>query len=95
MDDERPATKKDLEELKVELKAEMGGLEDRLLEKMRDMQTELLRAFVPFQESSSLRMRNLEANTSNDITAVKGRMDIVERRLLQIEHKLLLEPPSV
>ena len=40
-------------------------------------------------------MRNLEANTSNDITAVKARMDVVERRLLQIEHKLLLEPPSV
>ena len=94
MDDERPATKKDLVELKVELTGEMGCMEERLMEKLRDMQTELLRAFGTFQESMNLRMRNLEANTSNDTVAVKARIEIVERRLLQIERKLLLEPPT-
>ena len=127
MDDERPASKKDLEELKAELKADMGRLEeglradmgrmevglkadmgrmevelkadmgrteDRLIEKMRDMQTELLRAFGPFQEVVNLRIRTVEANTSNDSVAVKARLDIVERRLFQIEKKLLLDPPS-
>jgi len=101
MDDERPASKKDLEELKAELKAEIGRLDqriehqsDQLLEAMRDMQTELLRAFGPFQEVVNLRIRTVEANTSNDSVAVKARLDIVERRLFQIERKLLLEPPS-
>jgi hypothetical protein len=66
MDDDRPASKKDFEELKVD----MGCMEERLTEKMRDMQTELLRAFGPVQEVVNLRMRNVEANTSNDLTAV-------------------------
>ena len=98
MDEEKPATKKDLDELKaeltVELTGEMGRMEDRLMEKMRDMQTELLRAFNRWQDSIHLRMRHLEVNASNDTTAVKARMDVMERRLVQIERKLLLEPPS-
>jgi hypothetical protein len=30
-------------------------MEERLMEQMRDMQTELLKAFLPFQEQSRLR----------------------------------------
>ncbi len=59
MDDERPASKKDLEGLKVELRADMVRMEDRLIERMRDMQTELLRAFGSFQEVVNLRIRTV------------------------------------
>jgi hypothetical protein len=40
-DDSRPATKQDLNELRQE----MHELSDRLVGQMRDMQTEVLRAF--------------------------------------------------
>jgi hypothetical protein len=48
--DDAPATKRDIREL-----------EERLLERMRDMQTELLKAFLPYQEQTRLRDSALEA----------------------------------
>ena len=44
-DNNQPATKQDLLDLKGEIKQDILNLEDRLVETMRDMQTELLRAF--------------------------------------------------
>jgi hypothetical protein len=65
MDDDRPATKKDLDNLKTELstefKTDLVRVQDTLVETMRDMQTELLRAFQAWQESVIIRFRNLEA----------------------------------
>jgi hypothetical protein len=48
--EDSPATKRDIREL-----------EERLLERMRDMQTELLKAFLPAQEQNHLRDSALEA----------------------------------
>lgn len=64
MDDENgPATKKDLRELEERLQA----TEERLSEQMRDMQTELLKAFLPWQDNVRIQFRELEANTGNSV----------------------------
>jgi hypothetical protein len=47
--EDSPATKRDIR-----------ALEERLLERMRDMQTELLKAFLPYQEQTWLRDSALE-----------------------------------
>jgi hypothetical protein len=67
-------------------------LEDRLIEHMRGMQTELLRGFAAFSEGLTLRVRKVEADQSNLDAALSGRVDILERRLLEIEKRLHLQP---
>jgi len=70
--------------------------ESVLTEKMRDMQTELLRGFQAFSASYDIRMRKMEADTSNLNTSLSGRVNIVEDRLRQIEIRLglsMLPPP--
>jgi hypothetical protein len=85
------ATKK---ELGGQIQASLGGqiqaLRDELIEVARDNQTELLNAFIPYQEGANLRMHVLEQKDAS----VTARMAILERRLQQIEKKLLLEPPA-
>jgi len=49
-DENAPATKKDLRELSEQTKKDLQEMEDRLSERMRDMQTELLMAFLPWQD---------------------------------------------
>jgi hypothetical protein len=46
-DEDAPATKKDLRELSEQTKKDIQASEERLSEQMRDMQTELLKAFLP------------------------------------------------
>ena len=46
--EDTPATKRDIRELELRI----TSLEERLLERMRDMQTELLKAFLPYQEQT-------------------------------------------
>ena len=55
--EDTPATKRDIRELELRI----TSLEERLLERMRDMQTELLKAFLPYQEQTRLRDSALEA----------------------------------
>jgi len=54
-DENAPATKKDLQALEdrlsAQIKKEIQALDDRLSEHMRDMQTELLKAFLPWQDN--------------------------------------------
>jgi hypothetical protein len=63
-------------------------MEDRLVEKMRDMQTELLRGFAAFTEAQTIRLRKVEADQSNLDTALSGRVAVLEKRLLEIELRL-------
>lgn len=74
----------------AELKAELDERDERLREMIRDMQTELLKAFLPFQETVNTRFRGLEKTDEN----AKDRLDILERRVTAIEHKLLQPPPA-
>ncbi len=60
-------------------------MESRLTEKMRDMQTELLRGFAAFSEGQTIRVRKIEADQSNLDAALSGRVNVLERRLLEIE----------
>ena len=50
-EDNSPATKRDL-----------AAMEERLTEKMRDMQTGLLRGFAAFSEGQTICLRELEAD---------------------------------
>jgi hypothetical protein len=91
-DDNSPATKHDLQllrqELKLDLKQDLIAMEDRLVEKMRDMQTELLRGFSSFSEAQTIRLRKVEADQSNLDAALSGRVNVLEKRLLEIEIRL-------
>lgn len=66
----------------------MGKLEEHLTEKMRDMQTELLRGFAAFSAGQTIRVRKVEADQSNLDAALSGRVNVLERRLLEIELRL-------
>jgi flagellar biosynthesis/type III secretory pathway protein FliH len=68
--------------------ARVDQAENRLVEKMRDMQTELLRGFAGFSEGQNIRLRKVEADQSNLDAAISGRMAVLERRLLEIEMRL-------
>lgn len=98
MDENAPATKKDLKKaearLSEQMKQNLAKAEERLSEQMRDMQTELLKAFLPWQDQVRIQFRELDVNTGNSVQAIKQRMDVMERRLGEIEKKLLLEPPA-
>ena len=95
-----PATKRDIRKLEVRLTGvderltgldeRLAGMEERLLERMRDMQTELLKAFLPYQEQTRLRDAALEARQA----ALEGRFHTVEGRLVEIEKRLFLNPPA-
>jgi hypothetical protein len=94
-----PATKQDLGEVEGRLRAEMGELEGRLetrlraeiksseehvIETMRDIQTELLKAFYGFTESNRQRVAQLEGNQGAIIT----RIGVLEDRMTDLERKV-------
>jgi hypothetical protein len=104
--DDQPLTQKQLSEalerqkrelkaeLKQELKQELKPEFDKVVEMVRDAQTEILKAFLPYQESANIRFRAMEAKVSNVDAGLSERVAIVERRLWEIEKKLLLNPPA-
>ena len=71
-----------------EMELYLQGMENRLIEQMRTMQTEILRGFHAHSEALTIRLRKIEADHSNLDTGLSQRMDIMERRLLEIETKL-------
>jgi hypothetical protein len=89
----QPATKKDLAELEARLDAKLEALKEALEERIRDSQTELLKAFLPWQQSQNLRFQHIEVNAANTELLLKKRMEVLEIRLQEIEKRLLIEPP--
>jgi hypothetical protein len=83
-----------LEAMEGRLNEHLTGLENGLVEKMRDMQTELLRGFAAFSEGQTIRLRKVEVDQSNLDAALSGRVNIVEGRLRQIELRQGIEPPQ-
>ena len=71
-----------------QLNARLDAIEQRIIKAMRDMQTELLRGFDAFSTGQTLRIRKVEADQSNLDASLSGRVEIVEKRLLQIEQRL-------
>ena len=76
-EDNSPATKQDL-----------IALEDRLVEKTRNLQNELLRGFAAISEGQTFRLRKVEVAQSNLDAALSGRVGVIEKRLLEIELRL-------
>ena len=78
-DNQQPATKQDLIDLE-------NRLETRLLEAMRDMQTEILRGMERFARGNYTRMHRLE---SSDVD-INERVNVLEERIMALETR----PPS-
>ena len=95
---DQPASKRDLAELEArmdaKLDAKLGTFKHEILEKVqemvRDAQTEILRGFQVFAKANEIRMRRLETSDAG----LNERVANVEARLLQVEEKLILRPPS-
>jgi flagellar biosynthesis/type III secretory pathway protein FliH len=75
-----------------ELKNYLEGMEARikaeLTEVMRDMQTELLRGFANHSAGMTLRVRKIEADQSSLDASLSGRVEVLEKRLGEIEQRL-------
>jgi hypothetical protein len=82
--DDRPATKQDLQDLRAELRGDLRELEDRLVERMRDMQTEVLRAFHDWSRPVEIKLRTLPM--------IDERLGLLEERISRIERGEL--PPQ-
>jgi hypothetical protein len=80
--------------LNEHVNTKLDAMEGRLVEKMRDMQTELLRGFAAFSEGQTIRLRKVEVDQSNLDAALSGRVNVVEARLRQIELRQGIEPPQ-
>ncbi len=78
-EDDRPATKKDLDLLRTELHGDMDRLRDELVETMRDMQTEVLRAFHGWASPIEIRLRSLP-NIEERLGLLEERVSAIERR---------------
>jgi hypothetical protein len=76
-----PATKKDLNELRDSLRTEIHGhvdqVRDQLIEQMRDMQTEVLRAFHDWARPIEIKLRS--------IPPIEERLGLIEERVSRLE----------
>ncbi len=61
---------------------------EQTIEAVRGMQTEILRGFHAHSDGLTIRLRKIEADSSNLDAALSGRIEVLERRLLEIEMKL-------
>jgi len=87
-EEQQPATKADVAEVRSELEARLVELEARLVEHVRHIETSLLTAFHNFAQGVNVRFRKIEADLSNLDTATLARLDAVEQRMLALEMRL-------
>src|ERR1035438_3547064 len=96
-----PATKADLEQLRSDLRSEMKELGERLSsesqhafddlkETFRDGQTELLKAFYSYAQSTDLKLK--DAQTSDIF--LRERLDVLESRIIDVEKRLKIPPAA-
>ena len=78
-DDNRPATKQDLIDFQGLMKKDLIEIEGRLVEQMRDMQTEVLRAFHGWARPLETRLKVLPL--------IDGRLGLLEDRVSEIERQ--------
>lgn len=69
----------DMNELRNELRGDMDRSRDELVEKMRDMQTEVLRAFHDWARPIEIRLRSLPH--------IEERLGMLEERVTAIEQR--------
>jgi hypothetical protein len=64
-------------------------------ELIRAAQIEILRTFLEFHEGSHIRIRAVELKLNTSDAAVNERLSILERRLAEIERRLMLDLPGL
>jgi division protein CdvB (Snf7/Vps24/ESCRT-III family) len=64
--------------------------EERVVETMRDIQTEMLKAFYSFAETNQKRLTEAE----REAAALKDRLATVESRLMEVEKRLNMPPAA-
>lgn len=83
--------------IRTEIRQALGEAEarlgDALREAVRDSQREMSKAFLSL-ERASLHVRALEEKFSNLDAGLSARVESVEKRLFEIEKKLLMKPPA-
>ena len=75
------------------------GMKQEILSGVQDLirasQTEILRTFLEFHEGSHVRIRAIELKFNAHEVAVNERLSILERRLAEIEKRLMIELPGL
>lgn len=70
-------------------------LREYIDERTHDSETRIVRAFGAYQESSSVRMRKIEADVSNINASTTQQLDAVQSKLLDLETRIInLEGPQ-
>lgn len=77
-----PATRADLDLMEKRIVEQVG-------ERLHDTETRLLRAFFQYQEHTDVRMRKMAADISNMDTASDLRLNNLERRVIELERKMI------
>ncbi|MGH9666948.1 MAG: hypothetical protein ACRD9L_21195 [Bryobacteraceae bacterium] len=100
--EESPVTKKDLSdgiasavlEIRKFVRETQAESEHRILDRtqefVRDAQTEILRGFERYVAGADIQFRRLKADFGNLDTATEKRIEIVEKRLTEIEKRLVI-----
>ena len=84
-----PATKGDLLALEERFEQRFAHFEDKLIEAMRDMQTELLRGFAAHNAGLTVRMRKLEADQNNLDASMSPRLAQLEQQVTEMNIRLI------
>jgi hypothetical protein len=79
-----PSTKGDIEDVRAEMTAMERRVIGGLTETMREIRTEMLKAFYAFAESNLKRLAEIETEGE----ALKSRLATLEERLLQVERRV-------
>lgn len=69
----------------------LSGVQDLI----RASQTEILRTFLEFNEGTHIRVRAIEIKFNTNEAALNERLCILERRLAEIEKRLMLDLPGL
>jgi methylphosphotriester-DNA--protein-cysteine methyltransferase len=74
---------------KADLTNAVKELRDYIDERTRDLQTELLRAFVGYNNSAGIRFAKLEADTTNIDSATTKRLGELEQQMTDFRIRLI------
>ena len=69
-------------------KGDIADSEDRVLERLRDIETKLLNAFYGYAKSNDKRVLETEGNEG----VLRSRVATLETRLTDVEHRLNMPP---
>jgi hypothetical protein len=69
-------------------KGDIADSEDRVMERLRDIETKLLNAFYGYAKSNDRRVLETEGNEA----VLRSRLATLETRLTDVEHRLNMPP---